>query len=842
MTGFSRRPLAALIACLFWGGLSVGNVARAAPPAGAPSGEAPAGSAAWFSTTPAALPSLTIPATADRQAAPAHELPPPPEAGQVPPTHNARPKKKRTPQPSFLTADHIEGQTDESTHAQGHVELHKDDALMQADQLIYRPLEDEIEAQGQVRLTQAGAEVSGPYLKLQLASQIGYFDQAQYTISRMVASSGYDHTPTPGLAIPLPALPPRQSTAYGEATRINFEGENQFRIEDGNYSTCKPDQDNRKDWYAQSSEIKLDYDQNAGTASHATVYFKDTPILYAPYLAFPLNNQRKSGLLAPTFSSSTRTGFDLAIPYYWNIAPNYDATITPRAMTKRGMQLGAELRYLDHYTESEFQFEHMMKDKAQGDRRYAYSLTHRQTLGRGFSTYIDWNGVSDDEYFTDLSSRVVKTSQRQLPRQFILNYGREWWSAQLQTLRYQTLNPGKADAVDAPYFLAPRLSFNARTPDWHGLEGQMFGQYTRFTHPSWEEGKRTVLYPQLSFSHIRPGYYIQPKIGLHSTYYQLSQRAAGLPTSLNRSLPIFSLDMGMTFEREAMLAGNRWIQTLEPRLYYLNIPYKNQSRYPVFDTSLADFNFAQIFSENRFSGYDLVNNANQLTAALTTRLIDPASGAERLKAMVGQRYYFTDLKVGLHDRAYFNDAGDEKLQKSRSSDFLAAFTGQVAPKTYVDMALEYDFDARKTARFTFGARYQPAHGQVLSASYRYNKGSVADFRDTMDQIDLAGQWNLSGRWHAVGRYNYALDSSRLVEGIAGLEYNAGCWVGRLVVQRLETTAGDPNTSFFFQLELNDFGQVGSNPIQMLRRSVPGYSKINELPSHAAPSGSLLTSE
>jgi LPS-assembly protein len=815
MNRFSRRPLALLMMSLFLGG----NAALAAAGETAPSafdlrrGPSPWAAPVFAQAGQARAPIVVSPV-----------LPPP---APPPPGANAPQEvgQTRAQPPSTITADRIEGRTDEFTRATGHVELQKADTTLFADQVTYHPLEDELEAEGKVRLTQEGVEVSGPYLKLKLSAQLGYFDAATYRISRMLGSERVYAASTPGLAIPLPALPPRQSTAYGEAARVHFDGENQFRVEDGSYSTCRLD---AHDWYAKSSEIKLDYDQNEGEARHAVVYFKDIPFVYAPYLSFSLNNQRKSGFLAPSFASSTRAGLDLSLPYYWNIAPNYDATITPRIMTKRGLQLGTELRYQDHYANSELQVEFMTKDKLFNDRRYAYVLRHSQALGKGFSAYIDWNGVSDDEYFTDLSSRVVQTSKRQLPRQFTLDYGREWWSVRLQSLRYQTLNPGDEVAVSQPYFLEPQLSFNARAPEWKGLELQMQGQFTRFAHHDLEQGKRLVLYPQLSFSHITPAYYIKPKIGLHSTQYRLSDRAAGLPDTVRRSLPIFSLDTGMTFERGIHLAGSDWTQTLEPRLYYLNIPYKDQSQYPLFDTSLADFNFAQIFSENRFSGYDRIANANQVTAALTTRLIDPSTGAERVRAMVGQRYHFNDLKVGLPG---------EKLQKNKYSDFLAALSGQVAPKTYMDMALEYDLHANKTARFTIGARYQPAHGQVLSIAYRYNKGSVADFRDTMDQIDIAGQWNIARRWYAVGRYNYAFDSSRLVEGIAGLEYNGGCWVGRLVVQRLESTAGSPNTSLFFQLELNDFGKIGSNPIQMLRRSVPGYSKINELPS-----GSLLTDE
>jgi LPS-assembly protein len=737
-----------------------------------------------------------------------------------------------------ILADKISGQTDEITRATGDVRLRTDDIRMFADKMDYYPLEDEIRAAGNVRVVQAGAEVSGPYLQMKISERIGYFDKASYKINRFMEPSNDKQNYLPGRTEPLPALPPRLSTGYGQAKRIHFEGENQFRVESGTYSTCKPDAAARQDWFAKSSDIKLDYDENNGVARDATVYFKDVPILYAPYLSFSLNNQRKSGLLAPTFSSSTRTGLDLSIPYYWNIAPNYDATIASRVMSKRGLQVGAEVRYKDHYADSEAHLEFVPRDKMYAGRRYAYDLRHTQNLGGGFSTRIDWGGVSDDDYFTDLSSRVVQTSQRQITRQFRLNYSRDWFSASLRTLRYQTLNPDNDDSdywLEQPYFLQPQVSLKTNPVAFGALEFEAEGQYTRFTHPTREEGGRTVFYPRLALPVIRSGYYLIPKFGLHVTRYQLNQRAANQPESLHRTLPVFSLDAGMTFEREAALFGNRWTQTLEPRLYYLDISHEDQSRYPLFDSSLADFNFAQIFSENRFSGYDRINNAKQLTAALTTRLIDPRTGGERLKAMVGQRYYFEPLKVGLPGETLYHD---------KYSDFLAALSGQVAPKTYADVALEYNIKHSTTERATVSARYHPDHGKVISFAYRYNRGINWSTRqqnvDSTEQIDIAGQWRLSGRWYAVGRYNYAFDASRLVEGIAGVEYNAGCWVARLVAQRLETTAGSPNTSLFFQLELNDFGRIGANPIQMLRRSVPGYTTINELPELSP--GELLSNE
>ena len=284
----------------------------------------------------------------------------------------------------------------------------------------------------------------------------------------------------------------------------------------------------------------------------------------------------------------------------------------------------------------------------------------------------------------------------------------------------------------------------------------------------------------------------------------------------------------MIFERDVEWFGKGHIQTLEPRLYYVNIPYRDQSKIPLFDTALSDFNFAQIFSENRYSGYDRINDASQLTLAMTSRLLSGENGSEQFKAMVGQRYYFKPQRVAITG---------ETTRQENFSNLVAAVNGLIAPKTYMDLAWEYNYRDRISDRYAAGVRYQPDLGKVLSASYRYTRDPLTS-STTVDQVDIAGQWPLSPRWYAVGRYNYSLRDSKVLESIAGLEYNAGCWAVRLVGQRLAAISGSPNDTLFFQLELNDFGSIGTNPIGLLRRSIPGYGKINELPE----SGSLLTTQ
>ena len=788
-----------------------------------------------------------------------------PARGMTPP-----PKNSETPRPVFLSAYRMGGETEREFSAEGEAELRKIGTLLNADQLTYWPLDDEVEAQGSVRLQQGDDVVTGPRMRMKLEDQVGFFEQPVYTLKRQPASGsksaadkafaqsdaanvGSDDWFNSGFATPrVIDIKPGQSKvdttkrvktmteARGEAERIDFEGENQVRLTKGTYTTCAP---GNNDWYAKASNLKLDYDREVGEGDDATIYFKDVPILYSPWMSFSLNNERKSGFLAPSLGTNTDRGFEASIPYYWNIAPNMDATFSPRVMTRRGVQLGSELRYLNTafggVYRGDVRAEYLPSDKERdGDNRYALSLQHLQTTSNGFTGQINYGKVSDDNYFTDLSNNVVKTSQTQLLQQGLLTYGGGgWWTATANVQQHQTLQPDPKNPVAETYRLLPQLTLNARRPDFFGSDASFLGQYTNFTARNGTlnqkdlvpDGKRTVLYPQVALPFETPGWYITPKIGVNSTHYALTGQNEATPGSINRTLPIFSLDSGMTFERTDKWFGRDYTQTLEPRLFYLNVPYENQDKIPIFDTAAADFNFAQIFSENQFSGWDRISNANQLTAALATRLLEPNSGNEIFRAMVGQRFYFERNKVGINPLS----VGVKEDDTWKKSDFLAAFSGQVLPRVYADFAWQYNVADREVNRYAMGGRFQPEPGKVFNAAYRYNRDPQAP----VDQVDFSGQWPLSGKLYAVGRLNYSFkdensqssetQKGRFIETLGGLEYNGGCWVLRGVVQRLALKEGEASTSFFVQLELSDFSRIGSNPVNLLKRNIQGYSLINQ---------------
>ena len=768
--------------------------------------------------------------------------------------------------PAFLSAQRVGGDGERELSAEGDAELRKVDVTVNADRMTYWPVEDEVEAEGRVRLAQGQDTVTGPKMRLKLEDQVGFFEQPEFSFKRSPQSANpsaadiasaeryleqrrqnYWHS---GFAMPLTtesveAMSGKGQTmsdVRGDAERIDFEGENQYRLSDSWFTTCAPGDDS---WYLRSNKLKLDYDYEQGESQASTLYFKNVPILYWPNWSFSLNRQRKSGLLTPSFGMSSSNGVTLSVPYYWNIAPNRDATITTRLISKRGIQFDVLGRYLNtawggRY-EGEGRVEYLPSDRQYDNKnRYGIAFSHRQFTGNGFSGEFNYNRVSDDHYFTDLSSHVTATSQTQLLRQAKVSYGGGgWWNATVDFQGYQTLQPDANNPVLEQYRMLPQITLNARKADLYSADASFMGQFTAFSKPKQiingmtvtaPEGRRLVLYPQLSLPYVRPGWYITPKLGLNIRHYSLSNRETGMPNSISSTLPIMSIDSGMTFERDSRWFGKNYQQTLEPRLYYVNIPYRNQDAIPVFDTALADFDFAQLFSENQFSGWDRINNANQLTAAVSSRLLEPNSGAEIARATIGQRFYFTRNKVGLSA----NSIASSDERSWDKSDFLAAFSGQVLPRVYADFASQYDVRDRQVKRLSAGVRYLPAPGKVFNVAYHYNRDPSAPVK----QIDLSGQWPLTGRLYAVGRYNYSFrddgavlstvsQRGRLIQAVAGLEYNGGCWVVRGVVQRLALTSEKASSAFFLQLELNDFTSIGSNPIDMLRRNIQGYSLINE---------------
>ncbi len=717
--------------------------------------------------------------------------------------------------PITLDADRLEGVPGEETTAQGNATLRRGSLSIRADSLKFREQNEDVEARGNVRLEREGDVLTGPALKYRVRDATGVFEKPDFTFA--------PHS-KPGQ---------RPVTARGQAESIELLGEKQFRIKDGSFTSCKPGDDG---WFIRADELDLDFTREVGTARGGGVYFKGVHIIAAPSIDFSLNNQRKSGLLPPSIGTTGKSGPELAVPYYLNLAPNYDLTLTPRYMEKRGLQIAEQLRYLQTNYHGEFSAEELPRDRATDSSRSAVTLVHSYNRDGALVGGLNLNKVSDDNYFRDLATRINVTSQATLPREGFLTYNGNWWStgsysATVRVQRFQILQDPNQPVVSSPtiYGRTPQLTLSTLRQDIGGFDFGSSAEFVDFSHPAAVVGnplevvgKRSMVYPSLKLPLIAPGAYLTPKLGVHYTYYSLEHADPGTPDTISRTLPIFSLDSGLIFEREGQAQGQAITQTLEPRLYYVRVPFRDQSRIPLFDTAVADFSYAQIFSENSFSGGDRINDADQLTVALTSRVLRSSTGQEMLRGTIGQRYYFKDQQVTLNPADAPRTYG--------ASDWLAALSGRVAEHWTAEAATQYNQRDNQAERLTVTTRYQPEPLKTLNLSYRFLRDPINPIR----QVDLSGQWPLFDRWYGVGRFNYSLRDSRIVESIGGFEYAADCWVSRIVVQRFALTAGTSTTSVFAQLELNGFSQLGSNPLEALKRNIPGYRQINAAPPDANP--------
>ena len=697
----------------------------------------------------------------------------------------------------FLRADRLEG-TERQITAEGNVELRTRRETVLADKLSYGIDDQTIHGDGNVVLRRGFDWITGPQLQYKRDTEVGFFREPQFFVA--------------------------EANARGDAKEIRFTGPDHYEATDASYTTCVAP---HPDWYLRGEELEVDNLRKVGTARRVSVHFMDVPVLYAPWLQFPLSNERKSGFLTPTLGSTGTRGFEATAPYYLNLAPNYDATITPRLMTKRGLQIGGQFRYLFGDETSTFgqaagemNAEFLPHDRVTGENRYALAWRHNEQFAPWLGGFFNFNKVSDDNYFADFADRVAVTSQKTLPREagLLATFGP--WSVLARAQSFQTLQDPEAPVVP-PYNRLPQILGTLNDTDWLGLTWSGVGEYARFSQDQLAPtGERFVLYPTAAWTRQGAAWFFTARAGVHMREYMLDRTTAALPERHpGYAIPIASLDAGLTFERDLQVLDTPLTQTLEPRAFYVYIPYKDQTAAPVFDTALDDFNFSQLFAENRYIGNDRIGDANQLTLALTSRFLDRDTGAERLRLAVGQRFYFQDQRVSLN----------EPLRSASTSDFLVAAEGRLTEAWSLASLLQYNLDSGDVERLNAGARYTPGPGRALNATWRYNRALVdpTGAIEQIKQVDLSGQWPVSDRWTLLGRWNYSLTDHKTLEAVAGIEYNADCWVLRIVGQRLTTTTQQATTSVFVQLEFNGLARVGTSPLELLRRSVPGYLPTND---------------
>ena len=723
--------------------------------------------------------------------------------------------------PLYVFGRRIDAVGDEEIEVIGGAELRKGDLRLTADRIRYFPRTDEVEATGSVRMHSATIDVAGPRLRIRVNDQIGILNSPRFQTPPRLP---------PGAT---PFATPVETRGAAEALRI--EERQRYRMSEGTFTTCKPGDD---DWYLSADRFDLDYIGNIGEARGAQLTFLGVRTPSIPWASFSLNNARKSGFLPPTFGLQGKVGAEITVPYYLNLAPNYDDTFSPRLTAKRGMQLGDEFRYLEPWGSGVLNVEYLPHDPVYNGDRYGLHTEDSFRFTPLLSGGIHFDKVSDNSYFRDLSTSLPVATQVYLDQSVFASYVlAPGWAAGARLQHTQLLPDVTSTVPPTPqYDRLPQLTLSGVRPGILGSDFVFAGELVKFQQSNAPVGERLILNPSLTFPFLTPGFYFKPKIGLHYTQYRLSDLSASPDPSVQvagsttprRVLPITSIDSGLVFERPVTWQGRELSNTLEPRVFYVYIPYHNQEGIPVFDSSIPDLNYATLFTENYYTGGDRISDANQLTTAVTSRLIRADTGQEVLRGFIGQRLYFSSQRVAL--------GASYPVRTDSSSSIVLGGSGQVLPHVTVDATGVFSSADHSAQRLSAGIRYQPEPGKVLSLSYRYIDAALNQVTDpltgtiinqALKQIDVSGQWPVYGNFYAVGRYNYSVPDRTATEAVAGFEYNAGCWIVRAVTQSFTTGVSSRTRLFFLQLELNGFSKLGSNPLDVLRRSVSGYTSLNQ---------------
>ncbi|OOG24764.1 organic solvent tolerance protein [Thioalkalivibrio denitrificans] len=664
----------------------------------------------------------------------------------------------------------------------GDAVLSRDGRSLFADELRFHEVRGYAEAEGNVVLDDGELRMESHQGHLYLESQEGAFESAVYRY--------------------------RPMHARGEASEVLRLGPGQMRFTDATYTTCEPDRD---DWILRARRVDLDQETGRGSARNVSLRFKRVPLFYTPYITFPIDDRRKSGFLYPEFGSSDESGFDLAVPYYLNIAPHRDATITPRFLGDRGLLAGGEFRYLNPRSHGQVNLEYL-DDRVYGEERGALSFTHRGNPFERTTVDVSVNTVSDAEYLSDLGGTLDLSSTTHLENRADLRYRGENWSLLTRLQGYQTVDPA-IPSESRPYQRLPQVLLRTDpTTMPGGLETDLRAEWVAFERSDTLTGQRLDLMPAVRLPMRRAYGFLEPQIKYRYTGYQLSDTEPGQDTTPDRAVPIVSLDSGLFFDRP--MGGER-MQTLEPRLYYLYVPHRDQDELPLFDTGRVDFSFDQLFRDTRFTGADRVGDANQLTLALTSRVINMQSGEERFRVSGGQILYFDDRRVTLAPGADPDTRG--------SSSLVAEAALRMARHWYTSTAVQWDPHREQTELATAQLQYRGPGRRIANLGYRLREDPLRPDRD-LEQVDVSAAWPLSTRWDAVGRYNYSLRDNRDVEILAGLEYESCCWRARVVARRYLTTSEDReyNNAIHFQLILKGLAGLGTNLGDLLGESIRGF--------------------
>jgi len=609
-----------------------------------------------------------------------------------------------------------------------------------------------------------------------------------------------------------------ESHARGEASHVHRQGIEQTDLKAATYTTCNEGDDS---WVLESTNVTLDHVEAVGEARNVVVRLAGFPIFYSPYLSFPLNDERKSGFLTPVIGSTDETGFDLRTPYYWNIAPNQDATFTPRYMSERGLMLRGEYRYLTEQHQGKVDAAFLAGDDLERDGddinpyynedRKHFSLQDTSRFGSRWHSNIDYNYVSDNAYLEDFGSNLSLTSTTHINRLLNVAYAGNNWNFTGRLQGYQTLT-----TATQPYQRLPQLLLKGSLPDQAlGMTYGLTAEYVDFDHDDKVKGQRVDIEPSVSLPWTSSAGFVTPRVALSHTRYDLDANGTTIvDDSPSRTLPIASVDSGLFFERELNFAGNGFIQTLEPRAFYLYIPERDQTDIPLFDTGLRTFNMGQLFAYDRFTGADRVGDTNQLTLGLTSRFINQETGKENLRVTLGQIQYFKDRQVTL---------GNTAPETQSDSDMVAEVVASIAKEWKVRGEVQWNPHGDTNNMSALSLNYRGNNGSLFNVSHRYRRDGVTTAAG-LEQVDISTRIPFNKQWSLVGRWYHSVRDNRTLEGLAGLEYDSCCWATRLVVRDYVNNSADEerNLAIFFQIELKGLGNFGQATESLLKTSILGY--------------------
>jgi len=696
-----------------------------------------------------------------------------------------------------LDADTAEyDQEEDRVRLSGRILAERGAQRVEAEELVYDRDTGEMTVTGSALLEHPGVRVIGERAQLNIEQEQGTLWGADYRLAG-------------------------ENNARGRAQRVEIESPRRAHYQDLTYNTCPP---GRSDWSLHAKTLTIDRDSGRGVARHARLRIGAVPVLYTPYLRFPIDDRRQSGFLVPAVGSSDETGFDLTTPYYFNIAPALDATLLPRYMSKRGLMLGGELRFLTANQSGTVYGEILPRDEGTEDRgtRGAFRLEQQGVFASRWGTRVNLNRVSDARYLEDFGNRLEVTSARNIEQRGDLIYGGRGWNLLTRVQAFQSVDESVPE-TGRPYARLPQIRLRLqpqRMAEFGGSQLELGGEleYVYFDHAAKTHGQRLALAPFLSWPVRRTYGHLIPKLRFYGAAYSLTDQAPDQSSTPSYAIPSASLDGRLVFERDIGWLGKPALQTLEPRLFYLFTPFEEQDDQPLFDTTELSFSYWNLFSENRFTGPDRIADANQLTIGLTSRTLARRTGDELLRASLGQILYLDEPEVELSGQTLTEPRGS-------TSALAAELSAQLVRNWTARASLQFEpnpgEDEDRWEKRTLLLRYRAPDDRLINASYQFDQGSSPETR--YEDTDLSFRWPVGNRIEFVGRWLYSLLYNETMEAFAGLEYGRCCWrlsvVGRHFKNRPEDSG---NTSIMLQLELAGLGRLGHQIDQLFERGVYGY--------------------